>query len=331
MKKITCISYHGTGSGAVDDFLREFSNVHLASQELECRFLQDPNGISDLYFHLVENWHRLNSGFSIKQYEKFVKMYNHNYSLIFGRGWKIESKKYINSLIKYKFKGYWHADILEVNPFSKCIYKCRRLVSKIMPKKIRKTSDYNYFPKLISYHSLISKEEFLNKTRRYVDDLCSYINDKPDDFVVLDQFIATTNIERYNMFVDDLKIIIVDRDPRDLYISGLCKRWKTHVLPHDVDIFCQQYMDMRKSLDLELKNSNVLKIQFEDLIYNYDSTTNKIVSFLGLNKKNHVRKQEFFNPSISINNTKLWEKYKDYENEIKIIENKLHDYCYFSK
>ena len=53
-KNISCVSYHATGSGAVDDFLREFDNINSAKSEVECRFLQDPDGVSDLEYNLIE-------------------------------------------------------------------------------------------------------------------------------------------------------------------------------------------------------------------------------------------------------------------------------------
>ena len=73
MKKISCVGYHATGSGAVDDFLREFDNIQTAEYGIECRFLQDPDGISDLEHQLIENYHRLNSGFALKRFLMFAK------------------------------------------------------------------------------------------------------------------------------------------------------------------------------------------------------------------------------------------------------------------
>ena len=294
MKKITCISYHNTGSGAVDDFLREFKNLKFGPSNVECRFLQDPYGISDLEFNLIDNWHRLNSSFYIKKYEKFIINNKRTYKLLFGKKWVAISKEYVDSLIQYKFKGYWHAEINEKPFFSRMVYKSRRAFSKLMPKKNRKTPDNNYFPRMVNYHTFISKEDFYLKTKKYVNDLCELLVDSKDDIVVLDQFVSTTNIQRYNNYADDLKIIIVDRDPRDLYLAGVSGKYKTHVLPHDVKIFCQQYIDIRNSLSKELSNKNVLKIQFEDLIYNYEDTTQKIIDFLELNKDNHVDKYKFF-------------------------------------
>ena len=135
MKKVTCISYHATGSGAVDDYLREFDGFTYAPSDVECRFLQDPDGISDLEYNLVDNWHRLNSGFAVKRYKKFARMNKRTYQLIFGKCWLDETDKYIRDLVDFEFPGYWHGDVNEQPFIPWAIYKIRRAFSKIMPRK----------------------------------------------------------------------------------------------------------------------------------------------------------------------------------------------------
>jgi len=326
MKKITCISYHNSGSGAVDDFLREFDGIQFAPSDVEARFLQDPDGISDLEYNLVDNWHRLNSGFAIKRFEKFANYYNHTYSLIFGSEWKNQTKQYVQKLIDFSFPGYWHADVRLQNDISQLIYKLKRGISKLSPQKYRKSPDYNYYPNLISYHSRPDRETFYRITRDFCENLCNSISHEGTEYIVLDQCVSTTNISRYLNYIDDLKVIIVDRDPRDLFIQGI--RGNTHVLPHNPSLFAVQYMDMRFSIDEELKNPNVIKIQFEDLIYNYDQTTKLICDFLGLDPEKHIRKKEFFNPAISIKNTQMWKRDKGLNMEINELEKKLKKYFY---
>ena len=54
MKVISCASYHGTGSSAITDFLGEFDNVCFNDKIMNFGFVQDPDGISDLEYNLVE-------------------------------------------------------------------------------------------------------------------------------------------------------------------------------------------------------------------------------------------------------------------------------------
>ena len=134
------------------------------------------------------------------------------------------------------------------------------------------------------------------------------------------------NVKRYLNYIRDLKVIIVDRDPRDVYIQAM--RDGDHVLPHDPLLFAKQYRDMRRTIDDEIKDPRILRIHFEDLIYRYDFTTKQINEFLGISEEKHKDLRKHFNPDISIRNTQLWINDKNYNNQIKIIEQELEDFLY---
>lgn len=325
-KYITCISYHGTGSGAVDDFFREFDNIAFAPSEVECRYLQDPDGISDLEYNLIDNPHRLNSGFALKRYMIFAKSMAYTYGKIFGKNWLKYSREYIESLAKFSYKGYWHGDLRIISKYKLFIYYCRRAFSKIMPKKIRKETFYNYFPNIDSYHSYISREKFINNTHLYFSKLAKLLNRDNKEYLLFDQLVPPENISRYLKYMDNLKVIIVDRDPRDTYLNSILH--KDHVLPKEVDKFCEVYKDIRKTRNEELKNKEVLLIRFEDMIFNYENTTKKIMGFLGLKDDNHINKKCVFKPEISKMNTQQWLKHTDYQKEINYIEKELTEYIY---
>ena len=189
-------------------------------------------------------------------------------------------------------------------------------------KAIRKPSYYNYFPWLNSYHVDLTDEEFLRITKDYMEKLCREVNPENKDFVVLDQLISPANPARYARYVDDLKTIIVDRDPRDVYIHQL--NHKDHVLPVDPMQFCTVYRDNRKAVS-RLPKDECMYVTFEQMIYHYDENVKKVLDFVGIGEKNHIRKREFFNPDKSIKNTKLWEKTDKYKDAVAIIEKELPD------
>ena len=134
MKKITCVGYHATGSGAVDDFLREFDNIEAAKYGVESRFLQDPDGVSDLEYNLVENPHRLNSAFAIKRFLKYVENEERTYKHIFGEHWKRISVDYIDKISDFKYHGTWAADIWLLNPFQKAKFTLTKGRVKLLSK-----------------------------------------------------------------------------------------------------------------------------------------------------------------------------------------------------
>ena len=327
MNKVTAISYHGTGSSAVDDYLREFSDMCFPKRrEIECRFFHDPDGISDLEYNLIDNWNRLNSGFALKKFKKFAKFYNHTYSMAFKENWLKCVNEYINELADFEFRGYWHEDI-RILPFAhRTIYKFRRGLSKLMPGNLGKPYYYNYFPGLKTYHSKPTREEFYKATQDFCDKLCASVANESDEYFIMDQAVPTTNIARYLNYIPDLKVIIVERDPRDVYVQEMIAG--NHVLSVEPEYFARQFVDSRSTVNEELKNPNVIRIQFEDLIYKYEETTKTIREFIGLSEEKHIRKKQCFDPSISINNTKLWLKDTRWDSQVRIVEKRLSGYLY---
>lgn len=326
MKKITCVGYHDTGSSVVDDLFREFPCFAQGGVDKECRFLQDPDGVSDLEFNLVENPHRLNSGFALKRFRIMAKENHRVYERIFGKRWMQHVEDYIDDLIKLKYKGYWHGDIWLLNPIVKNFYWFIRAINKVLPKAIAKPYWYNYFPKLETYHCCITEDEFLTKTRNFMETLCSELEKDGVEYILLDQLIHPNNISRYLRYVYNLKVVIVDRDPRDIYIEEM--RYKEHILPTDPHVFCEVYKDSRRNTH-EYENSEaVLRINFEDMIYNYEKSVQKICDFVGIEISQHKYPKRHFNPLVSVKNTKLWEKYPEYREATVVIEKELSDFLY---
>lgn len=326
MKIVTCIGYHGTGSSAVDDLFREMDNFAEGPYEYEARFLQDPDGVRDLEYNLIENPHRLNSGYALKRFLIYSKKLRRMYKKIFGSDWENIVNEYIDSLVTCKYHGYWIRDILLFSDFSRLIYYVRRGLTKYSPWPFRRPHYYNYYPNLKFYHSFIDQETFYTNTKVFTNELFEKCNKDNKEFLFMDQLVPTSGIENYFNYVDDLKVIIVDRDPRDIYINHA--RGKDHVLPYDADKFCKVFLDLRRDLGKN-KSSNILYLHFEDLIYKYEETVNDIFKFIGTDSSHHIRKGEIFKPEISGKNTKLWETYPQFKEEVSVIEKKLKDYLYF--
>lgn len=325
MKKIACVGYHATGAGVIDDLFREFDNVAQGQYEVECRLLQDPDGISDLEYNLVENPHRLNSGFAVKRFQNYVKRTRRTYKKIFGSQWEQLSDAYVQSIAKIHYRGYWHGDIWLLNPILRYYHLFRRGLSKIAPRKLKKPSYYNYFPWLYTYHACMEESAFLEQTRDYMDSLCSAMNPEGKEYVLLDQLYAPGNLGRYARYMRDTKTIVVDRDPRDVYIFQ--RLIKEHTLPTDAHAFCTVYRDTRVRTS-DAPAGTCLYVTFEDMIYHYEENVKKVLEFVGIPEDHHTRKRTRFNPDISVKNTKLWEKHPEYADAVKIIEKELPEFLY---
>ena len=180
-----------------------------------------------------------------------------------------------------------------------------------------------------AYYSAIDEDTFLAAVRKYINRLLSFVNKNKLPFVMVDQMVPPTNTRRFLRYFDDVKIIVTDRDPRDLYLLERFE-WKWGVIPvKDVKDYVEWFKITRKfSRPSDEDKSRVMRVYFEDMIYDYDNTTKRLIEFVGLDEAEHVRPKTVFDPSRSIKNTNLMAKYPQASKEIDYITAELKDYLY---
>jgi len=165
-------------------------------------------------------------------------------------------------------------------------------------------------------------------TRKYVSEIIKAANPEDADYLMMDQLTPSSNVNRCLRYFDDnIRVIIVDRDPRDIFVLNKTI-WKTTIVPTNPIDFCKWYAYTHGCAKGQpLDKNRVIKIQFEDLVYRYSETVSVIEQFIGLSSTNHKKPFEGMNPKQSINNTWL---FKDYEphSEIIYIEEHLKEYLY---
>lgn len=327
MKIVTSVGFTCSGSSVINNLLREYDNFCELTPNNECRFLQDPDGISDLEYNLFDNRHRLNSEYAIKRYLKYTEKYDvRNFRQIFGKEWDKYNKEFVNSIIMFSYNSYWHADLRDLTLLQKLkYYSCRAtriIFSKIFG--ISRENNKNYFPNKKMFLPINGRNEFINKVNIFTNNLFQFLNKDNKEFGVVDQLVPPRNIKRYMKYVQGLYVIVVDRDPRDVYIEALLKN--DRAFPKDVKQFCQIYRDNRIG-NIE-NDENVLYIKFEDLVLNYNDSIDKINKFLDINIKHHINQGKYFSIEKSKKNIELWKKYPEFSNQIKYIENNLKEYLY---
>lgn len=332
-KIITCAGYYGTGSSVVTDLLKEFNNCYSLG-DYEFRFIQDPDGVSDLDFNLVENNHRHNSGHALKKYERLIKFLSGNkilkkYELYFDNQFLIESKKYIAKLKDLEWIGMWHEDVRDRGQF---FYILERLTNKFFLNfnKIilnKKECGFTFLSKEKTYYSY-PRQNFYIYTKEYTNKLFQIANKEKKEYIIVDQLVPPSNLERYNRYFNEIKIIVIDRDPRDCYLLEKLY-WKGTIIPiKNINEFIKWYKLTREHQKYEKDPPNVLRVKFEDTIYKYEETISKIIDFLDIDKEKHINKKKYFNPEISIKNSQIWKKHPDFNEDIEKIEQELKEYCY---
>ena len=171
-----------------------------------------------------------------------------------------------------------------------------------------------------------SDEEIYKYARKFLNNLFREL-DLSSDYLVFDQLILPYHKKKFEPLFPNFKQIVVDRDPRDVYLDA--KNYNAYPITEDIESFVSFYESSRK-LNLSKDDSSTLLISFEDLIYDYDKTTNKIMEFLKLDSCDHLKKFSRFDPKLSIKNTQTWnlDKNKEYRNDMNIIKDRLKSWCY---
>ena len=333
MQVITCASYYGTGSSAITDYVSEFRNVFSLTNE-EFRFLYDLDGVDDLRYHLVDNHNRHNSGHALKRYKRLVEFYNGNifsrkYRPFFHDHWLELSYKYINQLTELTYNGWWMYDLYDRGPW---FYFRKRLPNKLLHATLwrdKPERSFNTMKNEIAYCAAPSEDEFIRITKEYVFELLHEASGGFDENIMVDQIVPTTNLHRYVCYFDNIKVIVVDRDPRDIYLLEKME-WKDGVIPHDnVEDYVKWFRYTRNHRKREsFDPATTLFVQFEDLVYRYDEETERLRAFLGLKEEDHVMPYQAFNPAKSMANTAKWLEYQNMKDDIAFIEQELPEYLY---
>ncbi|WP_279276596.1 hypothetical protein [Enterococcus faecium] len=327
---VSTIGYGATGSGAVYDLLREFSSIQ-SINDAEFKLAYQVDGLQDLEYHLTKQYSKNISGdAAIRRYIKLTDYYTKvpfTKKIVDKSEFERISKKYISSLIQTNFRGLESIDT-EVGSIPSIIVKLA-FKKKIIPIYQHVTkSAYNFWPIRPIYVS-IEPENFLEKTRNYVKELLLSTNVNLDGIILLNQAFEANNPKNSMKFFPNSKAILLDRDPRDLYIQHqLMESAEGRWLPRgDVDSFIIQYKQMRIG---KIKNfdKDILSLQFENLIYDYENSLYKIKKFLNLEDAQHHKKKKYFIPEKSVNNTQLFKIYPQFENEILKIEKELKSFLF---
>ena len=324
---ISCASYYGSGSSAVTDLIGEYDGVKSLS-DYEFRFIQDIDGITDLEYHLVKNHHRHNAGHALKRFLKLSEFnhgtwFNKRYEPFFGGKYLEFTREYVNALTEFSFTGHWFMDMYDRGRW---FYYRKSLENKLLKRLPLKNKDY--MPREQTYGSHPTEEQFLMATRQYLGKLLMAANPEDKPRLMIDQLLPSSGINQCLRYFDtDVRVIIVDRDPRDIYLLSKFV-WKDGIVPKDPQVFCKWFRYTHESNRDEAPNpQHVIKLQFEDMLYNYEKEKQRLEYFLGLKAEDHLRPFEGLNPQRSVHNTQLWKVYADHE-AVSLIETELAEYLY---
>ena len=330
-KIISVSGYGSTGSSAVVDLLKEFDDFFIMGGEF--RMIQDPGGLEELCNSLSNSWGWVRSDAYIRRFINYTNIigrritpfrYGEHLNKAFNFKFFEIRNQFIDSIVDTSWDGHWfYHDYYERSLFETVIENIKRSLSwhfgfsrEWLRAKTKKSTMY----------FVRSDVDVYKKAQKFITLLFHEVNSNSHN-LVFDQLILPYHKDKYDRLFPGLKQIVVDRDPRDVYLDA--KNYNAYPITDDINTFISFYESSRTISKISNNDKN-LKVQFEDLILNYDKTLSTLANFLKINLSDHNNNFKYFQPEFSKKNTQTWLKLKnkDMIKNIMTIEQKLSKWCY---
>ena len=323
MKTTIVLGLMNSGSGAVHDYLSSRTDFYSPFGTSEFKLCVDPMGLDNVYVNCYENFSFFNPSNSIDEFIKYIKkIQNYIVYETYGKGKKLfrqnldkSTKEFVNKITDIYYYGNPEFSNFKINSFES-------LYLKLIKKR------YNFFKVRIP----AKKEVFINESIKYIEKIILYnLNKKKislNSNVVLNQAANIFNPIRSSQYFKNRKIIIVTRDPRDMF-SSMKKRKSKGPPSYDVQLFIKWYKKCFDNIAFKkaIKNKLKLNIKYENFINKFEQENRKICKFL--NVKTDFKFKKDFYPKFNLDESKknLY-KSKKYltENENLLIKKYLSKY-----
>lgn len=318
---------------------------HAVVLPMEFRLLKERFGLCELEDALFKSMDPEIIDLALKDFQWLCKQYaisigrfnraGYSYEQRSGHTFNKATDQYINSLIDYKYPKSWHYYDFKLS--------YHKLLFQRVIKKFSKNDTYGQLPAFLAYPG---RNLFLEKTRNYLQEILNgflhqqghdqNLKKRDDSFIVLPKSIplySDSAVKQIVRYFDDCRIILIDRDPRDIFFEVLNGKQRylpvTNSLNEKVKGFIKHYLALRAEKDKVEEHPKVLMLQFEDVVLESEKSLLKIYKFLNIAPNDHSQKGSIFKPKESEKNIGLWKKFQGKEaGAIRLIESELETYLY---
>jgi len=342
---ITTTGYYSSGSSAVYDLLREYNACTEEinkNNPVEHILLYMPNGLFDLEDKLLigNSIHRSDEALNAF-YQAMRDLYENNYQVFgnykrrYGKSFMAAVDKLIEDLTEFKVEGEWYYDNEMRFSITHTIASTLHMICKqpVNANFFENISRRDKFSDNITRYAFPTETMFYQAASSFIREFFSMAQGNNQGVLLLDHLIIPHNVFRLPRYLDDneLKVIIVDRDPRDVYVDIRRRQnmdRKAPPIPVEPKDYVRFWKALRESERLVQLPNQVLRIQYEDLFYKYEKTISLIEKFCGLTSDQHTYPGRFFDPSVSNTYLNQYKTDKKWNANIKYIENNLQEYLY---
>jgi hypothetical protein len=319
MEVIDLNGFMFSGKAAVSDILREFEDVYVPNYRHEFDLLRIGDGLID-FSNAIEDWSPIRTNHALNRFEKVMKkvISESNFpSNLVTTNWAYKNKYpniekelkiLLKEIVELEWETPWPYDDLYENGLNTFI---RKILNKINVLRFR-------------HFRQVDKVKFKFLAPKFIEEILTFNLNKQQ----YTHIVTHNSLEPYNpgknlwLLGQNAKSIVVDRDPRDLFATSITsqigfndnKIYKYISAANDVEVFIKKYKLTRQKI---VNHDSVLRLNFEDLVFNYETTLETIIKFLNLNISTHKWKMKYFNPNSSKENTRMWmlPEFNKYKNE----------------
>lgn len=337
--KINVISYGGyysTGGSVVRDIFREF--IPQFEFATDFRLLKERYGLFDLEDQILNIYMPENIDLAIKDFIWLTTAFARCHGRLTRSGMSYDrytnhvftnaTQKFIKELTDYTYPMSWHFYEFKKSYLSQVK---TRVYKKIINKVINQNAIISY-PTNEKYFTLA--KDYINTILRGIN---TYNGREEGSIVGLHNAIPPFSIKQINKggkYFHSCKAIIIDRDPRDVFINYPLDSY-SRFLPETPDIihktkkFIHFFKSIRRNQKSVKNHPNVLLLKFEDMVNNYNEMLNQVLEFSELDKSEHKNRGKIFSPKLSEKNIGMWTKSTGkMAKAISLIEEELQEFLY---
>lgn len=318
-RAVLVTGFGNSGATAVTDLLGEVEGFKCPKQEFF--LIQHPDGIMALENALVHSWSEFGPDWAIRRFRELVDVlarpatrfrFGMDYEAAFCRDFRALSAAYVSKLTGLTYDGHLMFRRAEMGRAAYFAYSQLRRFS--LQHHLFGSYDTSFVPE---------PAKFLPHTKEYLGRLLRSIagSDSVTDVSLL-VGASPYQVERCARYFDRSATVIVDRDPRDIYLSARASSY----MPRELGSFIDWFKATREN-SWQGGEGNATKLFFEDLVTRYDETVTNLFRFLDVDPARHTRKKSVLKPEASAKRLAKWKAYPK-QDEIRRIERELAPYLW---
>ena len=296
MKLVDISGLGHSGKTVVNHLLSEVDGFYVHSPSFEFDLIRLPDGILDLKRNIVNNWTPIRSDIQIKRFLNLCSNLDNNYQENLSVNLNELAYNFVNNLTEFKLEIHWYDHLYSSDKDSFKYYLFKELKKIKFLKFLKRIIGIKLNNKKDTVR-LIGSEYF----ERYVKLFLEEVLQRDKNFIVTNNAFEPFSPDESISFFENAYCIVVDRDPRDIYLSSLMAdkiyipsyEKENNKVDYDfirdqkidflgsrnVDSFIWRQLKIRQEIAKNSNSNRVLRVRYEDLVLDYEKSVKKYSNF----------------------------------------------------